>query len=468
MELYSENENYKLYKGNMLDMLEVIEPNTIDAVITDPPYELNFMNKGWDNSGIAFQKETWQKCYEVLKSGGYLLAFGGSRTFHRIACAIEDAGFEIRDTIMWLYGSGFPKSMALDKSLEAKLKYGNANKTEFHKLSGIQENKHHYGFTTANKEQGIRPKDYTIEGASNQYLKELEATTDLAKKFKGWGTALKPSYEPIIVARKPFKGSLVDNVIEYGVGGINIDECRVKSNGEKLTRDLYDNPSWKNCSKAGQGSVNDVADILGRFPANTILTYDETDFDEVCGAMPYTKSGGGDKSTKCGNTFLGTGYGGTNTTKYEANEGSASRYFYCAKASKRDRDEGLDGFNETTVNDGRQTPIDNAFQRGETQRKNSHPCVKPCDLMQYLVRLVTPNGGIILDPFNGSGSTGKAVMYENKERNKNYKYIGIELTEEYLPISKARIDHLIDIPKEEPKEDIPTGQTNIFDFIESE
>ena len=206
----------------------------------------------------------------------------------------------------------------------------------------------------------------------------------------------------------------------------------------------------------------------GRFPANTILTYDETDFDEVCGGFPNTKSAkngirqSDSKNVNC----YGKGIGikaGTNNGEY-GDSGSASRYFYCAKASKKDRDDGLDN-KAVKVNDGRNTPIDNAFQRGETLRKNTHPTVKPTELMQYLVRLVSPNGATILDPFNGSGSTGKAVMYENKERNKNYKYIGIELTEEYLPISKARIEHLIDIPEEETKEDIPTGQTSIFDFI---
>jgi site-specific DNA-methyltransferase (adenine-specific) len=173
-----------------------------------------------------------------------------------------------------------------------------------------------------------------------------EPSTDLAKQWQGWGTALKPSFEPIIVARKPFKGSLVDNIIEYGVGGINIDECRVgnevikggtmpKMNSQSDGINLY-NFGKHNAERLER------PDSTGRFPANTILTYDETDFDEVCGGFPYTKSGGGDKSTKCGNTFLGTGYGGTNTTKYEANEGSASRYFYCAKASAKDRNEGLD------------------------------------------------------------------------------------------------------------------------------
>ena len=453
MKLYSSNENYKLYLGNMLDMLEVIEPNSIDSIITDPPYELNFMGKGWDNSGIAFQPDTWKKCYEVLKPGGYLLAFGGSRTFHRIACAIEDAGFEIRDTIMWLYGSGFPKSMNIGLTIDKK--------------NGVESKVVGKG-KSGNTSKAFNDYQYRIdEGiystSGNYEIKEAQ------NEWQGWGTALKPSFEPIIVARKPFKGSLVDNVIEYGVGGINIDECRVESNGEKLTRDLYDNPSWKNCSKAGQGSINDIADRLGRFPANTILTYDETDFEEVCGGFPYTKSTGGSGEKSKVNAFaniygdgLRLGKGGSNLGGL-GDSGSASRYFYCAKASKKDRDEGLDEFEDkkfySTLNtkngsgerlDGGNTPI----------RKNTHPTVKPTELMQYLVRLVSPNGATILDCFNGSGSTGKAVMYENYEKNKNYKYIGIELTEEYLPISKARIEYVCNL------EPVVDNQLTIFDFIE--
>jgi len=460
MKLYSENKEYKLYHGSMLDMLEVIEPNSIDAIITDPPYELNFMSKGWDNSGIAFQPSTWQKCYEVLKPGGYLLAFGGSRTFHRIACAIEDAGFEIRDTIMWLYGSGFPKSMALDKALEGKITTGNANKTQFHKLSGEQEDKHHYGFTTMNKEQGFRPKDYTIEGKSNTYLKKLEPTTDLAKKYSGWGTTLKPSFEPIIVARKSFKGSLVDNVVEYGVGGLNIDECRV----ENTNADSYDLEK-RGISKA-KGSDNDghFLDKLhnqdakhgvvdnGRFPANVILTYDETDFDEVCGGMPNTKSNGSDYDFDFTNQDNPSHlYTNIKSGKHFEDEGSVARYFYCAKASKFDRDEGLDSFEEQKsirINAPREKEEDKF-----SPKKNIHPTVKPISLMRYLVRLVSPKGATILDCFNGSGSTGKAVMLENKEFKKNYKYIGIELTDEYLPIAKARIEYICN---------------NEFDFTEEE
>lgn len=449
MKLYSENEYYKLYQGSMLDMHEVIDKESIDSIITDPPYELNFMGKGWDNSGIAFQPDTWKRCFEVLKPGGYLLAFGGSRTFHRIACAIEDAGFEIRDTIMWLYGSGFPKSMALDKALEAKLTTGSGNKTGFRKLKGELVDRGDYGYAKMQNEQGNRPSDYNkIEG---KRLDKLEATTDLAKKYSGWGTALKPSFEPIIVARKPFKGSLVDNVIEWGVGGINIDECRVETNKEYIAP-------------------------AGRFPANTILTYDEKDFFEVCGGFPYSSSNGGNASMpKMGSGDIGVcNYNTIGAERIDndyfapKDSGSASRYFYCAKASKKDRDEGLDIFEDKIECDRNEEcySANVPFNRSANPKKNIHPTVKPTELMQYLIRLVNPEGATILDCFNGSGSTGKAVMYENQERNKNYKYIGIELTEEYLPISKARIEYVCNNSYISESDETIEGQTNIFDFIE--
>lgn len=466
MKLYSQNENYKLYQGNMLDMLEVIEPNSIDSIVTDPPYELNFMGKGWDNAGVSFDKDTWKKCFEVLKPGGYLLAFGGSRTYHRIACAIEDAGFEIRDTIMWLYGSGFPKSMALDKAIEGKLILGNANTQVFRKLNGELVDRGNYGYASVAERQGARPSDYNL--LEEQRLGKLNPTTELAKKWQGWGTALKPSFEPIIVARKPFKGSLVDNVIENGVGGLNIDECRVELNGDKKTTG--------GC-KTSQGNISHMAwkkngstkedNSVGRFPANTILTYDENDFDEVCGGFPYTKTGSRKAQPQKPESWNAVGIKFKMTYACEGSEGSASRYFYCAKASKKDRDEGCieledgllrrmrpdkDDNNPTGLNkEGRFAPI---------VRKNTHPTVKPTELMQYLIRLVSPNGATILDPFNGSGSTGKAVMYENKERNKNYKYIGIELTEEYLPIAKARIEYASK-KREELKDD---EQLTIYDL----
>ena len=469
MKLYSENKYYKLYQGSMLDMQEVIKPESIDSIVTDPPYELNFMNKGWDNSGIAFQSNAWKQCYDVLKPGGYLLAFGGSRTYHRIACAIEDAGFEIRDTIMWLYGSGFPKSMniglAIDKKngVESKIVGQNQNilKKQAKDLrEGYRKIVDSYNAGAIERNNGFKNVSADIKEAQNEW--------------NGWGTALKPSFEPIIVARKPFKGSYVDNVIEYGVGGINIGECRVGS--EVITQLQKDLKPYTN-NKMGVGYHTKMTGIttqtIGRFPANTILTYDNTDFDEVCGGFPK------DKGYKPHKVY-------SNIEKYEGygDSGSASRYFYCAKASKKDRDEGLDDFEEklpACITDFRPTlatspekwnngnPVDYAMMR-TTPKKNIHPTVKPTELMQYLIRLVSPDGATILDCFNGSGSTGKAVMYENKERNKNYKYIGIELTEEYLPISKARIEYVInnDLKVEKENKEIKEGQTTIFDFIEKE
>lgn len=457
MKLYSENDNYKLYSGSMLDMLEVIEKESVDVVLTDPPYELNFMNKGWDNAGISFQPDTWKRCYEVLKPGGYLLAFGGSRTFHRIACAIEDAGFEIRDTIMWLYGSGFPKSMNIGFAIDKK--NGVDNRTGIIKIDRKATNSGSGCYNCNNSKDNSMKQEYEERIAQNEW--------------SGWGTCLKPSFEPIIVARKPFKGSLVDNVIEYGVGGINIDECRVGNE----TISIHNAPKGTFAGgEYGRGSdTESYRDSVGRFPANTILTYDETDYDEVCSGFPDTKSqigarggqgfhnclGRPDRERKDGNKLSGFN-----------DSGSASRYFYCAKASKKDRDEGCQDLEDTVNacsnqaiaelkrgNDNFSDEINSTFNK-VYKGKNTHPTVKPTELMQYLVRLVSPEGATILDPFNGSGSTGKAVMYENKERNKNYKYIGIELTEEYLPISKARIEYVCNL---EPEKD---NQTSIFDFIE--
>lgn len=414
MKLYSENDSYKIYNGDMLDMLQVIKPESIDAIVCDPPYELGFMNKSWDSTGIAFKKETWQNCFEVLKPGGYLLAFGGSRTYHRIACAIEDAGFEIRDCVMYLYGSGFSKSYNIGLAIDKK--------------NGVFKN-----------------------------------------EWQGWGTCLKPAYEPIIVARKPFKGSVVDNIIKYRVGGINIDGCKIgnekrtqfcgKSNGR-----IYSEYSQKNAH---------FETVEGRFPANVITDGSE----EVAKGMPNTTSKYDENNRqekeihRRNNDILKYGYkqrvaGGFNDC------GSAMRYFYSAKASKKDRDEGLDAFQDKTFHsvlnqkngsgdrlDGAKTPI----------RKNIHPTCKPTELMQYLVRLVSPKGATILDPFMGSGSTGKAVMFENLERDANYKFIGIELTDEYLPIAQARIEYARDKFKYDlEQEKVTKGKQNIFDFMESE
>lgn len=367
--------------------MDKLEANSIDAIITDPPYELNFMGKGWDNAGVSFNKETWAKCLRLLKPGGYLLAFGGSKTFHRIACAIEDAGFEIRDTIMWIYGSGFPKSMNISNAIEAKNKYGKA----------------------MGEKKIVNRREYKPVDSS-------------AKQWSGWGTCLKPAFEPIIVARKPFKGSLVDNILEHGVGGLNIDECRVGN------------------EEQAQLSKNVAS---GRFPTNIIHDGSE----EATGGMPKTKGcqGKGFKKGDYKSSAVNTPFSRGDCVPYN-DFGSASRYFYCAKASKRDRDEGLDEFEEKTkVFNGKSQSsskeIKDVEKRFTTRLRNTHPTVKPTALMQYLVRLVCPKGSVILDPFMGSGSTGKAIAYENKDRNAGYSFIGIEQDEQYLEIAKARIKY---------------------------
>ena len=555
MKLYSENKEYKLYQGNMLDMLKVIEPNSIDSIVTDPPYELNFMGKGWDNSGIAFQSSTWLKCLEVLKPGGYLLAFGGSRTYHRIACAIEDAGFEIRDTIMWLYGSGFPKSMniglALDKRNGIESEVVGLNQDILIKQKKDLEVGHRKIVDSYNA--GAVDRNNGFKNVSAEIKKPI---SEDGKKWSGWGTALKPSFEPIIIARKPFDGSCIDNVIKWGVGGINIDECRVgtdvigggtmpdlrdvgrksketigidklsfgqvenaqrieyeehvgrfpantiltyddtdfdevcgsmpETKGDaRVSKPTYNKSIWGNAGSVestalynDSGSAaryfynakvsdkdEDVDSPIGRFPANTILTYDDTDYEEVCGGFPQSKGATSQNNYSNGHIYRGQSLNESNTSlngyrEWYNDDGSASRYFYCAKASKKDRDEGLAEFEEKKTGElqgGRKegsagsimlnangsTRV-NPYAGSGTPKKNVHPTVKPCELMQYLVRLVTPNGGTVLDPFNGSGSTGKAVMYENREKLKGYKYIGIELTPEYLPISRARIEYASD------------------------
>lgn len=428
MKLYSENDSYKIYNGDMLDMLQVIKPESIDAIVCDPPYELGFMNKSWDSTGIAFKKETWQNCFEVLKPGGYLLAFGGSRTYHRIACAIEDAGFEIRDCVMYLYGCGFSKSYNIGLAIDKK--NGVDNRTGNIRTDGVNNQNICYDFKT------MKPK-FEERIAQNEW--------------QGWGTCLKPAYEPIIVARKPFKSSVVDNIIKYRVGGLNIDECRVKN----TNADNYDlekrqvskavgsnNDGWFLDKMRNYSTKHGVVDN-GRFPANVITDGSE----EVAKGMP-------------------------NTTSTPIAEESAMRYFYSAKASKKDRDEGLDAFEERKTTDGCiRANVETArkFGANSALRKNIHPTCKPTELMQYLVRLVSPKGATILDPFMGSGSTGKAVMFENRERDANYKFIGIELTDEYLPIAQARIEYARDKFKYDlEQEKVTKGKQNIFDFMESE
>ena len=323
---------------------------------------------------------------------------------------------------MWLYGSGFPKSMNIGLAIDKK--------------EGLQGQRGVGGFNVGGlgEQENRKAKLYigsTTDGSKQKAYTDYKS--DLAKQWQGWGTCLKPSFEPIIIARKPFKGTLVDNIIKYGVGGLNIDECRV---GNEILHNSYAGNKNSGFTSADErdekgkgmfaGNKKGETIVNGRFPANTILTYDENDFEEVCGGFPDTKKNGSLKKEYDDTANIFGDYKKKQPFEAYDDSGSASRYFYCAKASKKDRDEGLEEFGSEKVS-----------------HKNIHPTVKPTELMQYLVRLVSPKGAVILDPFMGSGSTGKAVAYENIERNADYKFIGIEMEKEYCKIAEARIKYVL-------------------------
>ena len=413
-----------------------MDADSIDSIVTDPPYELGFMGKSWDSSGVAFNVEVWQEALRVLKPGGHLIAFSGSRTYHRMAVAIEDAGFEIRDQIMWVYGSGFPKSHNISKQLD--------------KLAGAERKVIGSRPLTGNGKtlkSGFHQPDGSGAGETiKQDVYEFtEAATPAAKQWNGWGTALKPAHEPMVLARKPLIGTVANNVLTYGTGGLNIDGSRVGS--EEMTKTTSNGVKISENRSMSEANFEReiIGTVTGRFPANFI--HDGS--DEVLELFPDSK--GGAYPAKRGqsvNTAFASGQETEGGFRAMGDSGSAARFFYCAKASKKDRNEGLDGFIGKEVGakgnglarqcatcgasvlDGCQC-VDRTFVN--PTRANHHPTVKPTSLMQYLVRLVTPLNGTVLDPFLGSGSTGKAAMYEG------FNFVGIELTPEYLPIAKARI-----------------------------
>jgi DNA modification methylase len=503
--------NIDLRLGDCLEVLKTIPDNSIDSVVTDPPYHLTsivkrfgkedsapaqfgtdgayaraskgFMGKEWDGGDIAFRTDVWEECLRILKPGGHLLAFSHSRTYHRMAVAVEDAGFEIRDQIMWVYGSGFPKSHNIKKQIEKEYScqfIENAKNAENKsKLISVELIEEKTGFVLGNVviiqeeenenkmviggEVGLSQTDTSIfvstedieqnttlllknrleeilkDGNKSITSTELKMIIDL----KIWNlfqyqntlksietqnhTALKPAHEPIVMARKPLsEKSIAENVLKHGTGGINIDGSRIKIYLEKetATGDMYYHinnkkyPNQETSSSKIMGSQTkrvDLTFIEGRFPANII-------FDEEAGQLLDKQS---DK---------------------------ASRFFYCPKAAKKDRNEGLDDFEEKIQDRGvgRTCSVCNKFilsnsgprcECGENRienygtTKNNHPTVKPTDLMRYLINLITPPNGTILDPFMGSGSTGKAAV------RCGLNFIGIEKEQEYMDIAKARIEH---------------------------
>jgi site-specific DNA-methyltransferase (adenine-specific) len=335
----------RIINADVMDGLAELADESVHAIVTDPPYELGFMGKAWDASGITYNVDVWRSCLRVLKPGGHLLAFGGSRTYHRLACAVEDAGFEVRDQIMWLYGSGFPKSLDVSKAID--------------KAAGVEREvigKNPHPRSNINATNAL--------GGSFQVSPDVTApATAPARKWQGWGTALKPAHEPIVVARKPFKGTVAANVLKHGTGAVNVDGSRVGTD-ERMSYSRSEKHGVT-CFHTGTTEQH----LAGRFPANVI--HDGS--DEVVSRFPV-----------------------------DGND-TAARFFYTAKASRSER--GAD---------------------------NRHPTVKPLDLMRYLIRLVTPPGGVVLDPFAGSGSTLVAA------RDLGFSAIGIEINPEYIELIEKR------------------------------
>jgi site-specific DNA-methyltransferase (adenine-specific) len=411
-----------LLLGDCKDKLKELEDNSIDAIVTDPPYELGFMGKDWDDTGIANDPDMWGECLRVLKPGGFLLAFSGTRTYHRMASAIEDAGFEIRDMIEWVYGSGFPKSHNIGKSVD--------------KLQG-------------NEREVIRKEKEPLRqgGNVNWDMRSSSSSRALDKgtsEWEGWGTALKPAHEPICMAMKPREGTFADNCLKYGVGGINIDESRVE--GDMGKDRALSTPRRTDNTKYGKANETiNPQSPLGRFPAN--LIHDNS--EEVRECFPETKSGWTNKDVvktkKKNQIYYGGATEGQTGTHYSDNSGSAARYFksiiYESKASKKERNIGCEGLEEKHPSEvtGRKVGSAGAQNGGyagmtETPRANIHPTVKPVALMEYLINMVSREGQVILDPFMGSGTTGMACKKLNRE------FVGIEMMEEYMEIAKARID----------------------------
>jgi len=422
--------NIDLRLGDCLEVLKTIPDNSVDSVVTDPPYHLTsivkrfgkedsapaqfgtdgaysraskgFMGKEWDGGDIAFRTDVWGECLRILKPGGHLLAFSHSRTYHRMGVAIEDAGFEIRDQIMWVYGSGFPKSHNIGKAID-KIE-GNEREV----VSVKPNHKKGMDFRYENDNSGWLANDEIIETKGNS-------------DWEGWGTALKPAHEPIVMARKPIsEKSIAENVLKHGTGGINIDGSRIEMKDKENIN--FDRPRVREKKdwvydlgmKWEDPNIKEYNE-QGRFPANII-------FDEEAGQLLDEQSGergngwnknygkedyeGLQYSSSTQQCIFGGGYNGKNTY---SDKGGASRFFYCPKAAKKDKNEG--------------------------EVSNVHPTVKPTDLMRYLINLVTPPNGTILDPFMGSGSTGKAAV------RCGVNFIGIEKEQEYMDIASARIEH---------------------------
>jgi site-specific DNA-methyltransferase (adenine-specific) len=526
---------YKILKGNSLDLLPTLADNSIDAIVTDPPYGLGnpdpdyiikaiqlwasgdrshipegkgFMGKSWDS--FVPPPAIWDECLRVLKPGGHLLAFAGTRTYDLMGISIRMAGFEIRDSIGWVYGSGFPKSMDVSKAID---KAAGAER----EVTGFRTLPYTAGTTSMN----TSVNNHLDENGYAQVPLTSPATPE-AKQWQGWGTALKPALEPIVVARKPLgEKTVAANVLTHGTGGLNIDASRIGTT-DNLNGGIYSNKK----GKFGYDIYNDARSYLpkesykqpeGRWPANLILSHAET--CQPTGKTIKSKTGAGKRTATFGTQDTqsgGDGSGGWSGYEYETevyecvqgcpvktldeqsgtsksgkagvirktdthnvnaygdgigaiagqsrgefgDSGGASRFFYVAKASKRDRNEGLEDLEDSQTlyasgsnlhNNGDGTP-----RNKEATVKNFHPTVKPTELMRYLVKLITPPNGTVLDPFTGSGSTGKAAILEG------FDFIGIELTQDYWPIIEGRLKHAEAKVAERIKETSDQEQEKLF------
>lgn len=419
----------KLIHGDSLIKLKELEDNSIDAVVTDPPYGLSFMGKKWDYDVPSV--ELWKECLRVLKPGAFLLSFAGTRTYHRMAINIEDAGFEIRDMISWLYGSGFPKSLNIGKQVD-KIK-GNEREVIGTKNHAQKDFKHNlYAQDPANR------NNEKVFGYGEETL------TKGNSEWEGWGTALKPACEPIVVARKPLSEKNVAlNVLKWGTGGINIDACRIGN--EERTIPIYSNDKKNDKTLFGlHPTIQHKREptMQGRFPANIILDEEAGKIlDEQApqtGAIAKVKSGQKSWGGEIYHKFETSGDDGK--TFYDNGERKgASRFFYCAKASKSERNLGCENMplqhylKENKMGGERDTMLTGSGNPRDCRKRNNHPTVKPIKLMEYLIKLVSKEGAVVLDPFLGSGTTLIAC------KNLNRKGIGIEREEDYIKIAEARI-----------------------------
>ena len=416
--------SHTIHNADIKEWAKNYEGELFDGIFCDPPYELGFMGKGWDSSGIAFDVEMWQDIYKLLKPGGHLLAFSGSRTYHRMAVAIEDAGFEIRDQLIWMYGSGFPKSLNIGKAVDKIQGNEREDLGVRHGATGKRNSKI-YGDRPVLNDPDYQPR--ITKGTS---------------EWEGYGTALKPAHEPCVLARKPIdKGMTVaGNVLKYGAGGLNIDGTRVGTEQIEQGRQVADSSSYHDGLKPTERTI-----ATGRFPAN--LIHDGS--DEVEAVFPQTKV---EIHNKPASSIFGNEDDGGSRGFSVKDSGSASRYFYTAKAGKRERNAGLEGFEERPLENHSSTfnvRMENGVAtnaRTDTARQNHHPTVKPLALTKYLATLIKPpTGGRLLVPFSGSGSEMIGALQAGWS-----EVVGVELTEEYIPIAEARIKYwLAEMAKED-------------------